>query len=413
MARRMNKHKAEDLDFGCRTDTGLVREHNEDNLLAMPPLFCVCDGMGGHEAGEVASEIACNTIEERLHDFNDPRALEQAVADANQAILQAAADGQGREGMGCTCTAAIVQGTTITLAQVGDSRAYLLHGHRLSQLTRDHSLVADLIDSGEITQAEARNHPWRSYITRALGIEDDVRPDMYMIDAAEHDRLLLCSDGLYTMVDDAQIAHILGAHAKPQAAASALVSAAIAAGGADNITVIVVDIMGASALRTRKTNRKTRIAAGIIIAALVAICAGAWFGFNAWVSNVAYLGEVDGKVAVYTGIPGDVLGVTFNDLKNVTEVDVDSLQPGVAERLKKNEIRCDNLAAAWALVDEYRKQIEDAEGDSNKSSSSANNSSSSASASSSTGSSSSANDAAASSSDATSSATKTTSFKAE
>jgi protein phosphatase len=403
MARKLNKHKTEDLDFGCRTDTGLVREHNEDNLLATPPLFCVCDGMGGHEAGEVASEIACNTIEERLHDYDDPHALEQAVIDANTAILQAASDGRGREGMGCTCTAAIIRGTTITLAQVGDSRAYLLHGRRLSQLTRDHSLVADLIDSGEITQAEARNHPWRSYITRALGIEGNVTPDMYMIDAAEHDRLLLCSDGLYTMISDAEIARILGMHAKPQAAASALVNAAVAAGGADNITVIVVDIMGASAARAHKTNRKTRFAAAIIIAALVAICAGAWFGFNAWVSNVAYLGEVDGKVAIYTGIPGDVLGVTFNDLKNVTEVDVDSLQPGVAERLKKNEIRCDNLAAAWALVDEYRTQIKDTEG---KSSSSSTNKSSSSSSANSSSSSSSANS---SSSSATSSTTTTAS----
>ena len=134
-----------------------------------PPLFVVADGMGGHAAGEVASEIAVNVIAERAPEHPDANALGRAVQAANHAILKAAHEGRGREGMGTTCTAAMLEGERLVIAQVGDSRAYLLHKGKLQQLTRDHSLMADLIEAGQITPEEARVHPQRSVITRALG----------------------------------------------------------------------------------------------------------------------------------------------------------------------------------------------------------------------------------------------------
>jgi protein phosphatase len=355
-------NKLTDIAFACRTDVGCVREHNEDSLLATPPLFAVCDGMGGHEAGEVASEIAVNVLSQRAPDTPNVAALGQAVKDANAAIQDAVAQGKGREGMGTTCTAAMIDGSTVMIAQVGDSRAYLLHNRNLTQLTRDHSLVADLIDSGEITAAEARTHPWRSYITRALGIEPTVQTDLYEIEAAEGDTLLLCSDGLYTMIDDDQIASILGRHPEPQRAADELVEAAIEAGGTDNVTVIVVKIPNVIERKLRKrSHRKAKITAATIIILLALIIGGSVWGAYSWASSSAYLGVVDGKVAVYSGIPGDIAGFKISELQAVTDVSVDDLQPGVASRLEKGEVRLDNLAAAWALVEDYQSQIKESD----------------------------------------------------
>ena len=141
------KRKKSGATFGSRTDVGCVREHNEDSLAVAPPLYVVCDGMGGHAAGEVASEIAVDVICDRAPAHPDASALGQAVEEANLAIIRAA--------MGCTCTAAMLEKDKLVIAQVGDSRAYLLHKGQMQQLTRDHSLVADLIEAGQITEAEA------------------------------------------------------------------------------------------------------------------------------------------------------------------------------------------------------------------------------------------------------------------
>ena len=171
------KRKKSGATFGSRTDVGCVREHNEDSLAVAPPLYVVCDGMGGHAAGEVASEIAVDVICDRAPAHPDASALGQAVEEANLAIIRAAREGVGRAGMGCTCTAAMLEKDKLVIAQVGDSRAYLLHKGQMQQLTRDHSLVADLIEAGQITEAEARVHPQRSLITRALGSDPRTPPD--------------------------------------------------------------------------------------------------------------------------------------------------------------------------------------------------------------------------------------------
>ncbi|WP_251213351.1 Stp1/IreP family PP2C-type Ser/Thr phosphatase [Adlercreutzia murintestinalis] len=347
--------------FGSRTDVGRVREHNEDSLIVQPPLYVVCDGMGGHAAGEVASEMAVDVIAQRAPVTVDAEQLGQAVEEANLAIIRAAAHGIGREGMGTTCTAAMLEGTRLVIAQVGDSRAYLLHGGRMQQLTRDHSLVADLVESGQITAQEARTHPNRSVITRALGSDPRMQCDLYEMNVDEGDRLLLCSDGLYSMIDDAQIERILDMCPDAQAAADMLAEAAVDAGGHDNVTTIVVDVTGDAAARHRKLARKTKITMTVVAALVVLAFVGAFVGFNAWIGTAAYLGEVDGRVAVYQGIPGDVFGVSFSDLREVTDVPVDGLQPGVANRVRNHDIRCDSLDAAHGLIEQYRLDLFDSQ----------------------------------------------------
>lgn len=349
----LEHHHAVEEAFGARTDVGYTREHNEDSLLVQPPLYVVCDGMGGHEAGEVASEIAVRELRAHAPAEPDADALGRAVDEANLAIIRAVSEGVGREGMGTTCTAAMLEGDHLAIAQCGDSRAYLLHNGALQQLTRDHSLVADLIERGEIQPEEARTHPWRSYITRALGLDPRIHADLYELSVDAGDRLMLCSDGLYSLVGDAQICRIMAAHADPQAAANALVDAALAAGGNDNVSVIVVDAMG-SKRRRLKLARKTRIAAITVVVGLVLCLGGAGFALNWWMTNSAYLGEVDGKVAVYQGIPGQVLGMGHSQLDQVTDVPLDALQPGTAARVREQDIRCESLEAARRLVNEYR-----------------------------------------------------------
>lgn len=355
MTRRLGRKPAS--TFGSRTDVGCVREHNEDSLVVAPPLYAVCDGMGGHAAGEVASEIAVNVIADRAPATPDAAALGQAVEEANLAIIQAAREGVGRAGMGCTCTAAMLENERLIVAQVGDSRAYLLHGGTLQQITRDHSLMADFIEAGQITPEEARVHPQRSVITRALGSDPRTQPDLFEINVNTGDRLLICSDGLTSMIEDYEIEDILNRTPDPQIAASKLVNAAIAAGGHDNVTVIVVNVTGFAEVRRRKVARKTKITAAVIIALLVAIFCGAAYAFNYWTTQTAFLGVQDDKVAVYRGVPGELFGATFSQIVEVTDVSVDDLQPGVANRLKTEGVRADSVEEAKDLVDTYREEI--------------------------------------------------------
>ncbi len=355
MTRRLGRKPAS--TFGSRTDVGCVREHNEDSLVVAPPLYVVCDGMGGHAAGEVASEIAVNVIADRAPATPDAAALGQAVEEANLAIIQAAREGVGRAGMGCTCTAAMLENERLIVAQVGDSRAYLLHGGTLQQITRDHSLMADFIEAGQITPEEARVHPQRSVITRALGSDPRTQPDLFEINVNTGDRLLICSDGLTSMIEDYEIEDILNRTPDPQIAASKLVNAAIAAGGHDNVTVIVVNVTGFAEVRRRKVARKTKITAAVIIALLVAIFCGAAYAFNYWTTQTAFLGVQDDKVAVYRGVPGELFGATFSQIVEVTDMSVDDLQPGVANRLKTEGVRADSVEEAKDLVDTYREEI--------------------------------------------------------
>ena len=346
------------LPFGSRTDVGNVREQNEDSLIVQPPLYVVADGMGGHAAGEVASEIAVNTISASAPDHPDAEALGHAVEEANRAIINAALTGEGREGMGTTCTAAILEKDRLVIAQVGDSRAYLLHEGRLMQLTRDHSLMADMIDTGQITPEEARVHPNRSVITRALGSDPTTVPDLYEINVQSGDRLLLCSDGLTSMLTDAEIEGIMNRIADSQLCATHLVNAAIAAGGLDNVTVVVANVEGLQPEKQRKVARKTKFTAAIILILLAIILGiGAWGGYT-YLHNSAYLANDNGTVAVDRGVPGEVFGFTYSELVEVTEIDVSDLPPSAAQRINEN-MRVATLDEALDLVQSYKASFID------------------------------------------------------
>lgn len=358
-AKPRNKTKGQPAmpTFGSCTDIGCFRDHNEDSLCVVPPLFVVADGMGGHAAGEVASEIAVKTVADRAPRTANARELGDAVASANRAILRAAALGQGRKGMGTTCTAAILDGTHLAIAHVGDSRAYLLHNGQLQQITRDHSLVAELVAAGEITAEEARVHPQRSVITRALGSFTDMEADTYELEVEPGDRLMLCTDGLYSMVQDNVIQTIMSRTRNPQHAAALLTEEALDMGGHDNVTVIVVDVTGEAAAPKREV-RKSRIMVGIIAVILLAAIGGTAYGVHSWSHNSAYLVDEGGHVAIYQGLPEKVLWCDYRELVRVTDVPTDKLNGGLATRLKEEYVRCDDLETAEKLVAGYQADVE-------------------------------------------------------
>ncbi|HEY8770275.1 MAG TPA: Stp1/IreP family PP2C-type Ser/Thr phosphatase [Thermoleophilaceae bacterium] len=229
------------------TDVGRQRSTNEDSLLVHPPYFAVADGMGGAKAGEVASRLAVEVLEEELarHPDDAPETqLSHALQEANKRIFELSTDDESRRGMGTTVTAARVHDGEVSLGHVGDSRAYRLHEGELEQLTRDHSLVAELQRSGQLSAEAAEHHPQRSIITRALGPEPDVEVDTYTVAGREGDVFLLCSDGLTGMVSDDEMASIVRRAGSLGDAAESLVRAANQSGGKDNITVVLFSLAG-------------------------------------------------------------------------------------------------------------------------------------------------------------------------
>ncbi|WAK01004.1 PP2C family protein-serine/threonine phosphatase [Methylobacter sp. YRD-M1] len=231
-----------DIDFAQGTHTGLLREVNEDSCLASPRLglWIVADGMGGHEAGEVASRIA---VQEITHSIEQGLPLVEAIEAAHRAIQAAARRGEGAAGMGATVVAAKLEGLHYEIAWVGDSRAYLWNGS-LHRLTTDHSYVQQLLNAGLITESEIPEHPYRHVISQALGVggteTTDIKVDLVSGELGEGDALLLCSDGLSGEVADDDIAAILAENAGAQARVDRLIAAALKAGGKDNVTVIVL-----------------------------------------------------------------------------------------------------------------------------------------------------------------------------
>lgn len=237
------------LDWGAATDVGRHRQVNEDSLLAMTPLFLVADGMGGHAAGEVASALtvdvfaALATIEAGITSSD----VVAALRTASEAIGRAAAASEGRTGMGTTAVglALVRDGEDESLCgfNVGDSRLYRVAGGRLEQLSTDHSYVQELIDRGELAPQDARTHPQRNVITRMLGGTEAVDPDVWLLAAVAGDRYVVCSDGLTGEVDDQALAATVTTERDPRVAARTLVEQALAGGGRDNISVIVVDVL--------------------------------------------------------------------------------------------------------------------------------------------------------------------------
>lgn len=233
-----------------RTDVGVIRSGNEDSYLMVPDrgIFVVADGMGGHAAGEVASEMAVRYVArelDSLRGLSDEQVAERmrgAIRTANGAIFQRTLTEHDKRGMGTTVTALTLYEARFLIGQVGDSRAYLLRDNKLSQLTKDHSYVQEQVDAGYLTPEQARTHPYSNVITRCVGANSDVMPDIYVGTVKPGDLFLLASDGLTGMLEDYQLAELLSPERMPQDEVDSLIAEANRHGGLDNITAILVRI---------------------------------------------------------------------------------------------------------------------------------------------------------------------------
>jgi protein phosphatase len=257
-----------ELHFGAATDVGLVREVNEDSLLAVPPVFVVADGMGGHDGGEIASRIVVEEFARLAEEGYDPRGGSDVVMDtlrASQRRLQEygathrGSDGRPWHGGTTAVAALLVERNGVPewlLTNLGDSRIYRFTQGELLRVSTDHSVVQELVDTGRISEEEALVHPERHIVTRALGGPDPLDPDFFTVALTEAERVLLCSDGVTDLLRDAEIADLLRRTADPRDAAHRVVEAALAAGGVDNATAVVVDVVGLSEDQTDDARRQ-------------------------------------------------------------------------------------------------------------------------------------------------------------
>jgi PPM family protein phosphatase len=401
------------LNRGAMTDMGRMRKNNEDRYLIAGRLAAVADGMGGHRAGEVASAIAMEELAALQHTgpWATPaeagEALRAVFLAANRRIRETAAKDAEFEGMGTTLVALLEDGDSIHLANVGDSRAYLLRNGELSQVTIDHTLVQELIDEGRLRPDEAERHPQRSIITRALGVESEVEVDLFTYKLLSGDRLLLCSDGLSGVVDEQRIRNVLLRVPEPQRAAEKLVAMANEGGGPDNITVVVLDTadrLGPPAERTGDFEAATgAIAAGrdgatrefmtgfhgravpsrdgigsrsgrrraapppsrgarasrhsrrrglrrVLVGLLVlAVLAAVLIGGRALVFSRYWVGFDDDQVAVFSGVPGNVAGLRLSRVVERTGISRDRVAAGYAPRLDEG-VSASSLADARRIA---------------------------------------------------------------
>ncbi|CAA9459114.1 MAG: Protein serine/threonine phosphatase PrpC, regulation of stationary phase [uncultured Rubrobacteraceae bacterium] len=351
------------LEHYGMTDPGKVRKNNEDSLLTgegrNETLFVVADGIGGFEAGEVASSIAVDVLKE----LPPSESLETAIKEANRRILAASRGDDKLSGMGTTVVAVRFGEKNgepvVEVSHVGDSRAYLVRGGELKPVTEDHSLVAELVRSGDLTRAQASEHPQKNLITRALGAEDTVEVDTAVLPVEPEDRFVLCSDGLTDMVPETKLQEILTSSPDPEKAARTLVGAALDAGGADNVTVVIIDVSeeepppperrprgGTQEMRalsperstggstssgsgegkeTRSRNvarsKKKRTKSGrlgqvlgslVRAVAVVLVVAALLTPFYLWSSSRYFLGFDEEEVVIYRGLPYAPFGYALN-----------------------------------------------------------------------------------------------------
>lgn len=350
------------IDLGVATDIGRVRDGNEDAYLVEPPLYAVADGMGGARGGEVASQLALETIEEMARSGRG--SLGEQVRRANRAVFDRSQRDQAVAGMGTTLTAAVVEGADVHLAHVGDSRAYLMRAGALRQLTEDHTLVNRMVKAGEITPAEAEVHPHRNVITRVLGTDADVTVDEDDLSLMDGDRVLLCSDGLSSMVAEGQIRAILETEPDPQKAADRLVRAANRAGGIDNITVVVLEARDEggspeppSGARRASTLRRWLIGGAVALILLV----GASFATRAWIERQWYVGVADGRVAVYQGVPAEPLGISLSHVELQTDLVAADVEKLALYKDLAQGINANDRAAADAIVEQMRQALKESQ----------------------------------------------------
>lgn len=319
----------------ARTDTGRKRRRNEDALVCEPPLFAIADGMGGAKAGEVASRLAAETLREQvLGDLPAPEQTVELIREANRRVFAYSSENASARGMGTTMTVALVEGNKVTIGHVGDSRAYLLRDELLTQLTQDHSLVAELVRSGRLSAEEAETHPRRSVITRALGTDSEVEVDVFSLQGQDRDIYLLCSDGLTSMVSDEEIAGLLGASRDDlDEASKKLVDAANQAGGEDNISIVLFSLEGEEpeqeqAAESDSAKTLTEIDAvpalklepkhdshhhqsrRLILLALACAFVIALIGLGVFTVSAAHFigADSNGRIAVYQGLPYELPG---------------------------------------------------------------------------------------------------------
>jgi PPM family protein phosphatase len=375
-------------DQAFRTDTGRQRNANEDSFFVRAPIFVVADGMGGAQAGEVASKAAADAFDVDLPDGPPEQVLRETILAANRTIHELARADPSRAGMGTTLTAAIVDAVSeeVAIGHVGDSRAYRLRAGKLEQLTRDHSLVEEMRRKGQITDAQAEDHPQRSIITRALGPEPEVEPDLQTVPAAAGDVFLICSDGLTTMLGEEQIAKLLSAASSMSAAVRALVDEANRAGGRDNITALAFRLEDAAApqqshenatligstaaeagLTTTEVRRRAAAAAArdrreqlaakqprrglrralkvaAVLVVLAALAFGAWYGNR----QVWFLGTDDsGRVALYRGMPYELpFGIELYEERYASPIQTSSLPPRRQDAVTGHGLRSHGDAAS-------------------------------------------------------------------
>ena len=376
--------------WGARSDTGRVRQGNEDSMLAVDGLFAVADGMGGHQAGEVASHVAIETLRS-LFGAASTDALVHAVEKANRELVSQSEANPELRGMGTTiCAMAIVDSSgrdVIGVVNVGDSRLYLLSEGALTRITDDHSLVATLVRQGRLTETEALTHPQRNILTRALGVDATVLVDSWELVPVIGDRYLLCTDGLFNEVDESRIASTMRRIADPDEAARELIRLANEGGGRDNITCVVVDVIDSNsaevvsgdASRVRASHvmpeptsappsaegappPKPRASVGRRVTWRVGAFVGAvavvlllglgfiwWTGTKTW-----YVGIDSGSVVIYRGKPGGVLWID-PQLDEVTSVRVDQVPQSSIAALTAG-VEEPSKSAALAYIDRLVEQ---------------------------------------------------------
>jgi protein phosphatase len=378
------------LAVGARTDVGRVREGNEDSYLVDSPLFAVADGMGGHVAGDIASATAVEVIKEHRDKISagDPGSLEETVVDANRAIWEKAANDPNLRGMGTTCTMILLDDMQAEIAHVGDSRAYRYRDGDLEQITDDHTLVGRLVREGKLKPEEARNHPQRSMITRALGVDETVDVDRSHVDVQDGDRIVMCSDGLTGMITEPEIAEVLAGESDPQAAADEMVERANAAGGDDNITVIVIDVgaerssgpavaehtsdLGPRAhtdpqadtgyhqiveVPPKRSRWGRRL--GITVLVLLVLGGGAFAATRYALSNSWFIGVDDaGEVTIYRGIPDEIAGMSLKEVEETSSINLGSL-PSFKRDAVQNGIKVDSLDEARATLSDLERLAND------------------------------------------------------
>jgi PPM family protein phosphatase len=366
------------IKVGAKSDVGRMRNDNQDSYLADDPVFAVADGVGGHLGGDVASATAVRVIQEATQSGVQPGQLRDLLRKVNSAIWEKSQSAPHLRGMGTTCTLALLEDGSAHLAHVGDSRAYLFRAGELSQITEDHNLVGRMVTEGRLTREEAAHHPQRNIITRALGLDRDVDVDLLTQELAGGDRLVLCSDGLSSMIEERTLAQVLADERDPQIAADRLVDAANQAGGEDNITVVLVDVLGdarppapapqptsarsatpmqASEGAAREPGWGRRLAWGLLLIVLLAggVLAARWFVLgHAWFVGA----NAAGVITIYKGIPEEFAGVTLKQTQQESTLKLTSLpsflRPNVAEGIK-----VDSYAAARATVANLRQRAKE------------------------------------------------------